>query len=92
MNGPGRNDKVKNALKKILCSALFIGRQTLFTFFNFRKKKGLCFIQAFSDSPQSFADTFGSLQRVVSCLKCEQIFFLPRYHVDVVADIDSKDL
>lgn len=47
------------------------------------------FIKAFSDSPQSFCESLGALQRACTALRVSNVLFLPRFHQHVVSELDS---
>jgi len=47
------------------------------------------FVKAFSDSPRAFCDHLGSLQRACSALRVSKVIFLPRYHQEIVSELDS---
>lgn len=68
-------------------------RSTLESFIirTYREAKPEGFVKAFSDNARAFAaGGIGALQRVVSALRVERIRFLPRYHADVIAELEKS--
>uniref|UniRef100_A0A915J0Y2 Uncharacterized protein n=1 Tax=Romanomermis culicivorax TaxID=13658 RepID=A0A915J0Y2_ROMCU len=62
-----------------------------FILLTFRKEKPDIFVKAFSDAPQRFVEHLGQLQRAVSSLRVDRVYFLPRYHAEVISELDSAE-
>ncbi|KAJ1967774.1 DNA repair protein RAD16 [Dimargaris xerosporica] len=57
-----------------------------------REKNHAAFIKALSDSPESFAMGFASLEKALKALKLRHTLLWPRFHVDVAADLERAQI
>ncbi|KAJ1972664.1 DNA repair protein RAD16 [Dimargaris verticillata] len=57
-----------------------------------REKNHDVFIKALSDSPESFAMGFASLEKALRALKLRHTFLWPRFHMDVTADLERAKI
>lgn len=50
----------------------------------FRESNQAGFIKAFSDRPEAFAAGFNRLEKTLRYLHVDQVYFYPRFHVQIV--------
>lgn len=56
----------------------------------FREENQAGFIKAFSDEPRSFVGGIGTLERSMKSLLLRSVYPWPRFHIDVIHNIESS--
>ncbi|KAI3651298.1 hypothetical protein MP228_004779 [Amoeboaphelidium protococcarum] len=58
----------------------------------FRESNQAGFIKAFSDRPEAFAAGFNRLEKTLRYLHVDQVYFYPRFHVQIVQSLEAVSI